>query len=149
LSYYLGNTSNESLQGINDALYHIPHRAIEITTQDFSVIDGLRTREEQRIMVDSGASKTMNSEHIPGRAIDLAPYLNGRNRWEWALIYPMAKAVRDAAIEQEVLLTWGAVWDRCLNDLVNLEAEVEKYIKRRKRVGKKAFLDGVHFQLRK
>jgi peptidoglycan LD-endopeptidase CwlK len=46
-------------------------RAIQITTQDFRGQEGLRTRERQAALVARGASRTMNSRHLTGHAVDL------------------------------------------------------------------------------
>jgi hypothetical protein len=50
------------------------------TKIDFGVICGLRTMEEQRVLVDKGASKTMRSKHLDGKAVDLMAYIGSRGR---------------------------------------------------------------------
>jgi peptidoglycan LD-endopeptidase CwlK len=45
------------------------------------VICGLRTMEEQRVLVDKGASKTMRSKHLDGKAVDLMAYIGSRGSW--------------------------------------------------------------------
>jgi len=49
---------------------------------DFSIIEGVRTKERQREYVSKGLSKTMNSKHLPNKdglseAVDIFPYPNG------------------------------------------------------------------------
>lgn len=56
--------------------------AIKITPVDFTVHDGIRTTAEQSKLVASGASKTMDSYHLYGLAVDLVPWINGQPRWE-------------------------------------------------------------------
>ena len=147
MTYQLGKKSLQELEGVDDPIVRVVKRAITITPVDFSVHDGLRTIEEQRAYVDAGVSKTMNSLHLEGKAVDLVPYINGRLRWEWPPIYQVAYAVKVAADLENVALVWGAVWDRTLEELDDdLEQEVERYVERRKRQGKKAFLDGPHIQ---
>jgi peptidoglycan LD-endopeptidase CwlK len=51
------------LQGVDEQLVATVKLAILITKIDFGVICGLRTMEEQRALVDKGASKTMRSKH--------------------------------------------------------------------------------------
>jgi peptidoglycan LD-endopeptidase CwlK len=46
-------------------------RVIKITTQDFRIQAGLRTRERQAELVARGASRTMYSRHLTGHAVDL------------------------------------------------------------------------------
>lgn len=90
-----------------------------------------------------------------GHAVDLLPMVNGEMLWtlpadqQWQYIYPVADVMRTAAIACNIRLRWGAVWDRCLNDLKyggpqNMAAEVRAYELRH---AGPDFLDGVHFEL--
>lgn len=85
-------------------------RAIQITPIDFTVLEGLRSVDRQRQLRNSGASKTMNSRHLTGHAIDIAPLLNGRVSWDWPLYYPLAEAVKLAAKEKGIPIEWGGDW---------------------------------------
>jgi peptidoglycan L-alanyl-D-glutamate endopeptidase CwlK len=78
----------------------------------FIVVEGLRTRERQAQLVKSGASRTMDSRHLTGHAVDLAPTVASEVRWDWPLFYPMAKAVKDAALARGIALVWGGDWPR-------------------------------------
>lgn len=150
----LGVRSRIELIGVHPRLVAVVRRAIEITEQDFAVVDGLRNLDEQRELVRRGASRTLASQHLAqadgyGHAVDLVPLVNGRLRWEWPPIYRVAAAMHFAATRLGVPLVWGAVWDRSFLDLsvAALPMEVEHYTDRRRRQGKKAFLDGPHYQL--
>ena len=61
MGYKLGKGSLSKLEGIDDRIATVVKYAIGVTKQDFSVICGLRTIEEQRALVAKGASQTMNS----------------------------------------------------------------------------------------
>lgn len=141
----LGQKSLNKLVGVKPTLVSVVRRAIEITTQDFAVTDGVRTLETQKLLVARGASKTLNSKHLTGDAVDLVPYVDGSVRWEWPLVFHVAEAVRSAALELGVDLTWGGVWDRSLLSYSDLRAEVEAY---KARHPGPDFLDGPHFELR-
>jgi peptidoglycan L-alanyl-D-glutamate endopeptidase CwlK len=78
----------------------------------FIVVEGMRTRERQAQLVKSGASRTMDSRHLTGHAVDLAPTVDGEVRWDWPLYYPLAKAVKDAALGRGIALVWGGDWPR-------------------------------------
>ncbi|MBR9766751.1 MAG: M15 family metallopeptidase [Rhodobacteraceae bacterium] len=151
MTYHLGKGSLAELEGVKPELVSVVKRSIELTTQDFTVHDGLRTVEEQRRYVASGASTTMNSKHITGDAVDLVPYINGKLRWEWPPIYKIAAAVAEAARELQVELRWGGVWDRKLSSIdplpLAMEEAVETYVARRRSAGRRAFIDGPHFEL--
>jgi len=148
MSFKLGKRSLAELNGVHSDLIAIVKRAIKITPQDFSVHDGIRTLEEQKQLVKSGASKTLNSRHITGHAVDLVPYINGKLRWEWEPIYQIADSVRLAANQLDIPLRWGGAWDITLTDKDDAPEDlVSDYVNRRKKSGKKAFIDGPHYEL--
>ena len=159
MSFVLGSKSRTNLVGVHPLLIKVVERAIQVSTVDFQVFEGLRTRERQAKLVASGASQTMDSRHLPGKdqlghAVDLVPMIDfdgdGRLdlRWDWPLCYKVADAVRRASQELNIPIRWGGVWDHTLADLANdLDDETAGYVMRRKAQGKKAFLDGPHFEL--
>ncbi|UCE90331.1 MAG: M15 family metallopeptidase [Pseudomonadota bacterium] len=148
MAFKLGKRSLKELEGVHADLVAVVNRAIEITPQDFSVHDGIRTLEEQKKLVKSGASKTLRSRHISGHAVDLVPYINGKLRWEWEPIYQIAEAVRTAAQELEVPIRWGGAWDTLLTSTDEATEDViSGYVERRRSEGKKAFIDGPHYEL--
>jgi len=71
MAYKLGKRSLAKLEGVDERMVAIVKHAITVTKQDFSVICGLRTIEEQRALVAKGASQTMKSKHLDGIAVDL------------------------------------------------------------------------------
>ncbi len=153
MSFVLSTRSRAELKGVHPDLIAVVERAIVLTAQDFTVHDGVRTLEQQKALVRSGASKTLNSRHLVkpdgyGHAVDLVPWIGGKPRWEWKPIYLIALAVRRAAVEQGVGLTWGGVWDRRLTDLpetaAGIEAAVKEYCARHPGPD---FIDGPHYEL--
>ncbi|WP_250655208.1 M15 family metallopeptidase [Alkalimarinus coralli] len=148
MAFALGPNSLKELNNVHEDLVSIVKRAIQITPQDFSVHDGIRTLEEQKELVKRGASKTLNSRHITGHAVDLVPYINGKLRWEWEPIFVIADAVRLAAKELSIPLTWGGAWDiDFTNSNEPTEDLVNDYSARRKKMNKRVFLDGPHYEL--
>jgi peptidoglycan L-alanyl-D-glutamate endopeptidase CwlK len=85
-------------------------RAIEITEVDFGVTEGMRTIEKQREYVARGASKTLNSRHLTGHAVDLAAFIGAEVRWDWPLYHKLAAAMKAAAKELDVAIIWGGDW---------------------------------------
>lgn len=156
MAYALGAKSRAELAGVHPDIVRVVERAIEITTQDFAVHDGLRTEAEQTALVRKGASQTMNSMHRKqadgyGHAVDLVPYINGKLRWEWGPIYQIIAAVKFAAAELRVELRWGGCW-QFLSQIkgaspADMEKAVEAYGAARRRLGKKAFTDGPHLEI--
>jgi peptidoglycan L-alanyl-D-glutamate endopeptidase CwlK len=60
----------------------------------------------------------MNSRHLTGHAVDLGYWLddgdgvpeNGEIRWDWPLYAQLASAVKAAARQCGVPITWGGDW---------------------------------------
>ena len=108
MMYKLSQRSMQNLSGVHPDLIAVVKRAIQITEQDFSVIEGVRNINRQRELVAKGASTTMNSRHLTGHAVDLAPY---PVNWDWEYFYPIADAMKQAAEELDVDLEWGGDWN--------------------------------------
>lgn len=105
--YKLGTRSKQNLSGVHPDLVAVVSRAIEITEQDFSVLEGVRNINRQRELVKSGKSTTMNSRHITGHAVDLVPHPVS---WDWEYFYPIVDAMKEAAEELGIDITCGADW---------------------------------------
>ncbi len=108
--FTFGKRSRSNLAGVHQDLVIVITVALTRTDIDFSVIEGLRTVERQRELVASGASRTMNSRHITGHAVDVAPYVNGSIRWDWPLYKKLGKTVKKAAEDHGIPITWGGDW---------------------------------------
>tara|TARA_R110002051_G_scaffold161835_4_gene233454 strand:- start:92 stop:574 length:483 start_codon:yes stop_codon:yes gene_type:complete len=156
MAYALGTKSRAELAGVIPRLVEVVECAITITPQDFTVHDGLRTEAEQAEYVRKGTSQTMNSMHRKqrdgyGHAVDLVPWINGKARWEWPAIFPIAASVKLAAAELGVELKWGGCWQFMSqirgSTADDMERAVEAYGAARRRAGKKSFPDGPHFEI--
>lgn len=110
MAYKLGLRSKSRLKGVHPDLVAVVKRAIEITEVDFTVLEGMRTRKRQEELVAKGASKTMNSRHLTGHAVDLGAWVDGTVRWDWPLYYKIADAMLQAAKELDVKVEWGGHW---------------------------------------
>ncbi len=108
--FKLGSRSLKHLEGVNKNLASVVHEAIKLTEVDFSVVDGLRTVEEQRQLVKEGRSKTMNSRHLKGTAVDIYPWVNGKTSHAAAHYAEIAKAMFAAAANLNIELEWGGEW---------------------------------------
>lgn len=152
MSFSLGSRSQYELVGVHPTLVHMVEKALSFSAVDFAVTDGLRTLEEQKLLVERGASQTLNSKHLKqgdgyGHAVDLVPYINGRPRWELEVCYTIAEAVRKAAEEVGIRIRWGGCWTELTGTVDAPEDLVEAYGARRRAEGKKAFIDGPHYEI--
>lgn len=151
--YKLGKHSRSELRGVHPDLVGVVRLAIRLTDQDFTVHDGLRTIEEQLEYCRRGVSQTMASMHLPqeedgkGHAVDLVPFINGKMRWELVPCYNIAVAMRQAAREKGVAIRWGGCWQRLDDDTREPALMVEEYVSKRRRRGRRPFIDAPHFEL--
>lgn len=147
--FKLSKRSLKNLEGVRPELVAAVRRAIDITDVDFGVTCGLRTREEQEILVKKGLSHTMQSRHLTGDAVDLVAYLQGRVTWEMPAYYEVAEAMVEAAEDVGIVLRWGGAWhipDMTIYTGTPKDAHMD-YIRKRVEAGREPFIDGPHFEI--
>ena len=149
MAYKLSTKSQGKLIGLDSKLKEVVSLAITYTKIDFGVIEGLRTEKRQRALVESGASQTMKSKHLEGRAVDLMAYVGGRGCWELNVYDEVADAMKRAAIEVDVAVRWGAAWT--VTDIREwngtMEEAMNSYVDIRRSQGRRPFIDAPHFEL--
>ena len=121
MGFILSRRSLKNLEGVHEDLVLVVKRALEITPIDFTVIEGIRSKERQKKLFESGDSKTMRSRHLTGHAVDLAAWVDGKIDWHWEYYEKIAEAIKAAGKELGIAVEWGGDW--------------------------KSFKDGPHFQL--
>jgi peptidoglycan LD-endopeptidase CwlK len=108
--FKLGLRSRMRLRGVHPDLVRVFERAIQLSTYDFTVLEGVRTLARQKQLMAAGATRTMRSRHLTGHAVDIAPLVGGQVRWDWPLYRELAKVVKQAAAEVGVPIEWGGDW---------------------------------------
>ena len=91
-----------------------------------SIIEGKRSLKEQKELLKEGATKTLDSAHLTGKAVDVYPYpvdFEDRDRWHYFGGYVLGTA-RQFGID----VIWGGDWDNdtktkdnSFDDLVHFE----------------------------
>ena len=110
MSIVLGQRSLSRLEGVHPDLVRVVKNAAALSSLDFTVLEGLRTKERQKQLLGLGATKTINSRHLTGHAVDLAPMVGGTVRWDWPLYHQLAVIVKEAAKAENVPIQWGGDW---------------------------------------
>lgn len=122
--YSLGNKSQQKLKGVHPLLREVIELAIKKTKQDFTVIWGVRTAEQQNALYQKGRTTggsivtykdgySGKSNHQVkadgfGHAVDLTPWPID---WDdWGKFADINDAVQEAADEIGVKVTWGGNW---------------------------------------
>lgn len=109
--YKLSKRSVNNMKGINPKLQVIIGLMLDRSPYDFIVTEGLRTEERQRMLVDTGKSKTMKSYHLRGNAFDIA-IINEKGNVTWDSKYykEFADVVYKLASRLGFSVTWGGSW---------------------------------------
>lgn len=115
--------SLKAMAGVHPDLVKVAYRALELSTIDFIVTEGLRSEERQRYYISIGASRTMKSNHLTGRALDTVAWTGGHVSYGEKDMKQIAAAFKAASKELGIPVDWGGDW--------------------------KSFQDTPHFELRK
>ena len=148
MAFQLSQKSLARLNGVKNEMHSVVCEAIKLSKIDFGVTCGLRTEAEQRELVNKGASQTMKSFHLTGDAVDVVAYLGSRISWELNLYDDIADAFKEAALNNNVKLRWGAAWHQNLTDWEGSSEDLmNAYVDLRRSQGRRAFIDAPHFEL--
>ena len=112
MRFRLSARSRARIKGVDPRLVAVVERAIVLTPVDFMITEGLRDAKRQAALVKAGASRTLNSRHLTGHAVDVAALVDGKVRWDWPLYPPIAEAFKTAARELDTPIIWGGDWPR-------------------------------------
>ena len=134
MAFNLSQKSLDKLVGVDERLQRVVKRAIQLSKQDFMVLEGVRTR--QQCMINYGNGRTIAqcvakgvlaeyanpnaakvtwlndpfaSKHVNGKAVDLVPYPVDWN--DLKKFDAIAQAMLQASKELGIAIRWGADWD--------------------------------------
>jgi peptidoglycan L-alanyl-D-glutamate endopeptidase CwlK len=121
----LTERDHKRLQGVRAELRDVAQLAsaripAEMPGVTFFITEGLRTEERQRELLIAGASRTMKSNHITGRAFDFALSVRGEVRWDWPLFKKAGQIIKACAEDIGVRIVWGGDW-KTLTDGPHIE----------------------------
>ena len=137
MSIVLGPRSISRLQDVHPDLVRVVHRAAAMSDLDFTVLEGRRSLARQKQLMAQGATRTLNSRHLTGHAVDLAPMLDNVVRWDWSLYLKLAEIIRAAAAAEKVPVRWGGTWKLLSATQGPITAKILS----------RSFPDGPHFEL--
>ena len=105
--YVFSRRSWRSLKGVDPRLVAVTTDALSRSPIDFIVIEGLRGKDRQRELLEAGKSRTMNSRHLTGHAIDVAAFVDGAVSWDEEHYAALSVHFLAAAERLGVQLEWG------------------------------------------
>ena len=129
MSFVLSKRSLSNLEGVHEDLIEVVKLAGELCCNcglDFIITDGSRTLAEQRKFVLTGKSKTMNSRHLNGHAIDYVGLVNGRVTYDVAVMTKIAEQFKKAAAKRRIPIVWGGDWTS-FKDTPHIQLCAERY----------------------
>ena len=112
----LSELSKKRLEGVDERLTAIVIETAARCPFPFNVSEGLRSVEQQREYVRQGKSRTMNSKHLTGKAVDLYPLSMDRKQVDWSRFEELADLMFQVASDQGTEIVWGGNWkivDKC------------------------------------
>lgn len=108
--------------GVDQRLVSIAQEACQALPFDVIVVEGVRTIQRQRDLYAQGRTKpgkivtwTMNSKHIDGLAVDLAPYDHETKQILWGDVLKfngMIRSMLRVAAAHKVKIRSGADWNQ-------------------------------------
>jgi len=110
--YKFGRSSKRKLATVDPDLQKIANELIKL--MDVTVLEGIRTEDRQKYLVETGMSKTLNSKHLPNQeglseALDLAPYpIDWQDRERFIYMQGM---IRGIAHMKGIEIRSGIDWD--------------------------------------
>lgn len=103
---YFGETSNNRLNTVDPKLKRLFEKVV--VQVDCTVLEGRRTMERQHELYEDGKTKTLNSKHLTGDAVDVVPY-----PVDWEDIQrqkDFALLVLDTAMKMGIKVRWGGMF---------------------------------------
>ena len=104
--------SLERLAEVHMDLEKVFTEAITASPLPFQISQGVRSLEEQKALYEAGKSKTMNSRHLTGHAVDIVVYKDGKVSWDFQLYEQVARHVLAVAKLCDVPMVWGGDWEK-------------------------------------
>lgn len=141
MTFRFSRTSLDRLATVHPDMQRVTKRALELSPVDFSVTQGRRTLDEQKRLYGKGRTAaqcraagvpesyakpservvtwTLNSNHLSGNAVDVAPFVNGALQYDdsgkLGLWPKIAAAFKQAARELDVPIVWGGDWKKTID----------------------------------
>lgn len=106
----LTRRDRKRLAGVDPRLVRLMEAAAEDGRISFIITEGRRSRERQAALVRQGASTTMSSRHLDGRAVDVAILEDGKVTWKFDRYRELADIVKDLARQLGIQVQWGGDW---------------------------------------
>lgn len=112
MTFKFGKASETNRRGVDQRLIEISDLALQITPIDFGIpaLGGVRSFEDQKNLVKDGKSKTLNSKHLTGQALDFYAFVDGEASWNECHLAMIGASMLQAANLLGYKIKWGGLW---------------------------------------
>lgn len=129
--FELSTKSLRHLDSVHPDLGRVARKAIQISSIDFGISEGVRSYARQVELVQENKSKTLHSLHLLqpdgyGHAIDVYAWINDKAEWRNKYYGPIVQAFVTAAISLEVQIEFGHLWPN-FQDSVHIQLNQKYY----------------------
>jgi peptidoglycan L-alanyl-D-glutamate endopeptidase CwlK len=129
--FSFGAASKSKLVGVHPELIRVAERAIQISSVDFGISEGVREYARQVELVAQKKSTTLHSKHLIqgtgfAHAIDVFAFINGKASFQWKYYGPIVQAFIEAGTALGVQLRFGHLW-KDFTDSVHIELNGKYY----------------------
>lgn len=106
----LNERSRKNLEGVHPELVRLVRAVSPPPGYEVIITEGMRTFERQQELLKAGKSKTMNSRHLTGHAIDFVVKRHGKVTWEFDAYRKVAETFKESSRMLYIPITWGGDW---------------------------------------
>ena len=106
MTWKFSDRSLAKMQGVHPALQGLMKAALPDSPYDFGITEGLRSPETQRLYVENGKSKTLNSKHLN---------VDGHISWDFEYYKIVAAHIKRKAALLNMDIVWGGDWKSFLD----------------------------------
>ena len=126
MAFSFGLRSRLALRGIHPDLRKLADLAIKYSEVDFRITEGLRTSKRQQELFNLGATRTLNSRHLTGHAVDVVALVGGKVSYNYDLYKKINAAFDKASKELKIPYRWGGTFKK-LVDGPHFELDAKVY----------------------
>ena len=109
-NFRFSKRSLKNLEGVHPDMVKLMKRTLASSDIDFMIICGLRTKEQQQVLYDTGKSQTLNSRHLTGHAVDIAVWIDGGISWDPKYYKEIGRTALEQAALCNIHTVWGGNW---------------------------------------
>lgn len=141
----LSQKSLAILDKVHPRLAKVIKAAADISSLDFEVVEGIRSRKSQLERFLDGRSQEESSIHFYGYAVDILVYIDEIPCWQSAIYSELAESIKLVASDLGISIRWGGAY-HCL-DITKTELMMEELHFQYLKQAKYPLIDLPHFEL--